>query len=84
MQNKVTKGVRHMRKYKLFTKPAKVADVIQEDLNTDISSRWQDKIERLQRRGWNKVHTSKRLFKDKSTMRHKSWRSGSLGRMLET
>ncbi len=72
-----------MRKYKLFTKPAKVADVIQEDLNTDISSKWQDKIDRLQKRGWTKVRSPKRIFNEK-TLRHKTWRHGSFGRMLET
>ncbi|HSW79460.1 MAG TPA: hypothetical protein VLG47_01665 [Candidatus Saccharimonadales bacterium] len=73
-----------MRKYKLFTKPAKVADVIQEDLNTDISSKWQGKFERISRRGWNKVHSSKRLIHDKTAIKHKTWRHGNFGHMLET
>jgi hypothetical protein len=73
-----------MRKYKLFTKPAKVADVIQEDLNSDISSSWQEKFERIQNRGWQKVHSRRRIFTTKSSLRQKSWRHGNFGRMLET
>lgn len=72
-----------MRKYRLFSKPAKVEDVLQDDLNTDISSNWETKAERLQKRRWHKVRLHPQLFGRRSSRRHEAWRN-SFGQMLET
>lgn len=78
------KGVSQMRKYHLFNKPAKVEDVLQDDLNTDISSNWQTKAERLQKRRWQKVRLHSQLFNHKTAPRRRESWSGGFGRMLET
>jgi hypothetical protein len=74
-----------MRKYRLFTKPARVADVIQEDLNSDISGNWQEKTEKLQHKRWQKVRMHRQLFsrKEAPTRRRGSWRN-NLGHLMET
>lgn len=58
------KGV-SMRRYHPFTKPAKVADVLQEDNEASVSDLWQEKAELLQRRRWHKMRTEKLFFKKK-------------------
>jgi hypothetical protein len=78
--NAHSKGLK-MRKYRLFNKPTKVADVLQEDLNTDISSSWREKAERLRHRRWQKVHFHRPLLTRK-TRRSSSWRD-NFGRSLE-
>lgn len=73
-----------MRKHRLFTKPTKVSDVIQEDLNSDISSTWDDKVERLNHRRWHKIRFHKPLFSRKPSVRRRnSWRN-DLGHLMET
>ena len=62
-----------MRRYRLFTKPAVVADVLQEDDEAGISDIWQEKAARLQQRRWRKVRTGRVFFK-----KTKPWRTGGV------
>lgn len=69
------KGGSHMRKYRLFNKPAKVSDIIQEDLNSDISSSWEDRAEALQARRWRRI---RQVQLRRPSFTRKSRRSGAL------
>jgi hypothetical protein len=70
-----------MRKHRLFTKPTKVADILLDDLNADISSNWENK-ERLRHRRWYKGHAHRQLFSGKMAVRRQApWRRGSFGQV---
>ncbi len=73
-----------MRKHRLFTKPTKVADILHDDLDADISSNWANK-ERLRHRRWYKGHDHRQNLSEKLAARRQSpWRRGGFGQMQET
>jgi hypothetical protein len=61
-----------MRRYRPFTKPARVVDVIEEDHEANVSDLWQEKAEELQRRRWRKVRSEKIFFKKTKPWHHHS------------
>ena len=62
-----------MRKHHILTQPAKVADLLDEDFDVDLSEEWQDKAERLQTRRWHKLHSArKQLYKKIKFRRHQA------------
>jgi hypothetical protein len=69
-----------MRKYYLFSKPAKVADVLQEDLNSDISSSWEEKAEQKRVRRWHKIRLNRAPANRKTIpKRYNAWRNKQFG-----
>lgn len=58
-----------MRRYRLFTKPAAVKDVLNDDRDLGTSDLWQEKAEELQKRRWRRVRNQSRFFKRERTPR---------------
>jgi hypothetical protein len=44
-----------MTKFKILTKPTRLSDLSFDDLYDDISSDWELKAKRMQKRRWNKL-----------------------------